>query len=83
MLSDDVAEDLNIAVLTPVNTVNTAGFGSKPEVCPAFKAEIYVTEVDRSPDRAQISVERDLSPPIHEEVNIGQDMVLSLPDLVA
>jgi len=78
-----VAEDLNIAVLTPVNTTNIVGFRSKPKVCPAFKAEIHVTEVDRSPDRAQTSVERDLSPPIYEEVNIGQDMVLSLPDLVA
>jgi len=47
-----MAEDLNIIVLTPINTINIARFRFKPKVYPTFKAKIYVTEVDRSPNRA-------------------------------
>jgi len=49
ILSDKVLEDLNIAALVPevINTINIAGFRSKPEVCPATKAKINVINSDR------------------------------------
>jgi len=49
ILSNKVLEDLNIAALVPeiTNTINIAGLGSKPKVCPATKAEINVINSDR------------------------------------
>jgi len=46
MLLDDVAEDLNIVAITPINTINTTRLGPKPKVYPATKAELYVTELN-------------------------------------
>jgi len=46
MLSDDVMEDLNIAAITPANTINTTRLGPKPKVYPATKANLYVTELN-------------------------------------
>jgi len=49
ILLDKVLKDLNIAELIPeaINTINIAGLGSKPKVCPATKAEIDVINSDR------------------------------------
>jgi len=51
ILSDDIAEDLNIITITPINTINTTRLGSKPKVYPATKANLYVTELNRYTNR--------------------------------
>jgi len=56
MLLDDITEDLNIAAMTPINTINTTRLGSKPKVYPATKANLYVTKLDRHTSRAKGSV---------------------------
>jgi len=46
MLSDDIAEDLNIIAITPINTINTTRLGPKPKVYPATRANLYVTDLN-------------------------------------
>jgi len=56
ILLDDITEDLNIAAITPINTINTTRLGPKPKVYPATKANLYVTELNRYTSRSKGSV---------------------------